>query len=42
VVTACFDGKVRALLTLAGNFGVGVPASARVLAVLKRCRINHT
>ena len=40
VIEGLFDGSVRALLTLGGNFGVASPDSPRVLAALDRCRFT--
>jgi molybdopterin-dependent oxidoreductase alpha subunit len=40
VIDGLFEGKVRALLSLGGNFGVAVPDSPRVLAALERCRFT--
>ncbi|MCC8361820.1 FdhF/YdeP family oxidoreductase [Lysobacter sp. A6] len=40
VVDGLFDGSVRALLSLGGNFGVAAPDSPRVLAALERCRFT--
>lgn len=40
VIDGLFDGHVRALLTLGGNFGVASPDSPRVLAALERCRFT--
>ena len=40
VIDALFDGRVRGLLSLGGNFGVAAPDSPRVLAALERCRFT--
>ena len=40
VIDGLFDGKVRALLSLGGNFGVAAPDAPRVLAALERCRFT--
>lgn len=40
VLDGLFDGKVQALLSLGGNFGVAAPDSPRVLAALERCRFT--
>jgi molybdopterin-dependent oxidoreductase alpha subunit len=40
VIEGLFDGSVRALLSLGGNFGVAAPDSPRVLAALERCRFT--
>lgn len=40
VIDGLFEGKVRALLSLGGNFGVAAPDSPRVLAALERCRFT--
>src|SRR4249919_3355411 len=40
VIEGLFDGSVRALLSLGGNFGVASPDSPRVLAALERCRFT--
>jgi molybdopterin-dependent oxidoreductase alpha subunit len=37
VIEGLFEGEVRALLTLGGNFGVAAPDAPRVLAALDRC-----
>ena len=40
VIDGLFEGNVRALLSLGGNFGVAAPDSPRVLAALERCRFT--
>jgi len=40
VLDGLFDGKVQALLSLGGNFGVAAPDSPRVLAALECCRFT--
>ncbi|KGQ20448.1 Oxidoreductase alpha (Molybdopterin) subunit [Lysobacter dokdonensis DS-58] len=40
VIDGLFDGNVRALLSLGGNFGVAAPDSPRVLEALERCRFT--
>ena len=40
VIDGLFDGDVRALLSLGGNFGVAAPDAPRVLAALERCRFT--
>jgi molybdopterin-dependent oxidoreductase alpha subunit len=40
VIDGLFEGKVHALLSLGGNFGVAAPDSPRVLAALERCRFT--
>jgi molybdopterin-dependent oxidoreductase alpha subunit len=40
VIDGLFDGNVRALLSLGGNFGVAAPDAPRVLAALERCRFT--
>lgn len=40
VIDGLFDGRIRALLSLGGNFGVAAPDSPRVLEALSRCRFT--
>lgn len=40
VIEALLEGRLQALLTLGGNFGVAAPDSPRVLAALERCRFT--
>ncbi|MGO4552182.1 FdhF/YdeP family oxidoreductase [Lysobacter sp. 2RAF19] len=40
VIDGLFDGSVRGLLCLGGNFGVAAPDAPRVLAALERCRFT--
>ncbi len=40
VIDGLFDGNVRAVLSLGGNFGVAAPDAPRVLAALEACRFT--
>jgi molybdopterin-dependent oxidoreductase alpha subunit len=40
VIDQLLDGRLGALLSLGGNFGVAAPDSPRVLAALSRCRFT--
>ncbi len=40
VIDGLFQGKVQALLSLGGNFGVAAPDAPRVLDALQRCRFT--
>lgn len=40
VIDGLFDGSVRGVLSLGGNFGVAAPDAPRVLAALERCRFT--
>ncbi|UHQ19247.1 FdhF/YdeP family oxidoreductase [Lysobacter sp. KIS68-7] len=40
VLEGLFDGRIRAMLSLGGNFGVAAPDSPRVLEALSRCRFT--